>query len=487
MNIFAPTFNQVGFSIVFNSGSPWVSIIDAISTNSGDFFTTNFDGNELGFMLENIKKDTTSSNMVTVSGNVLVGGETSIGTYVYGNVYGADPQDQTSPTNVPLSRPSALAPSGSYPMTSAPQYAEATVDDVINLKDSTMNGGFTLHGDGTADDTAALQGALNTAATAGKIAYLPFGIYRVYNTVTIPIGTKLVGNGWSTISGYGDTFSDESNPVAIVEVGKPGDVGTADIQDMRFTVGEMLPGAIVLQVNMAGNNPADVAIHNSLITVGGTRDTELSCTSESSCRGAYNGLHLTSTSSAYIDNFWSWLADHGSDNSGLNCDIAAKGGVLIEATKGTWLAGLGSEHWWLYQMNFNGASNVFYSFFQSETNYHQGTAGTVTPPAPFTPVASDPDFSWCTDSSAACPMGVAQYFLGGSSIYGYAAGSWNFFGGDQGNMNVINTSPSDLHLYGLTDHVTTDIMRLPDGTRFGNGASDGFGGSWGTLVAEYSS
>lgn len=92
---------------------------------------------------------------------------------------------------------------------------------------------------------------------------------------------------------------------------------------------------------MAGNNPGDVAIHNSLITVGGTRDTELSCTSESNCRASYIGLHLTSTSSAYIDNFWSWLADHASDESGKQPRTAGKGGVLVEATKGTWLSGLG--------------------------------------------------------------------------------------------------------------------------------------------------
>nr|POE48888.1 glucan endo-1,3-beta-glucosidase bgn13.1 [Quercus suber] len=487
-NVLAPTFTNVGQSVVFNSGSAWLSVIDATSTNSGDFFTSNEE--YPNFMLENIKKDTTNSNMVTVSGNVLVAGETSIGTYVYGNTYGATPVYQTSPSNVALARPTELAPSGSYPIFTAPQYPDATIDDVINLKDSAANGGFNLYGNDSVDETAALQGALNTAASAGKIAYLPFGIYRVLSTVTVPIGTKLVGNGWSTISGYGDNFSDESNPVAVVQVGAAGDVGTASIQDIRFTVGQQLPGAIILQVNMAGNTPGDVAIHNSLITVGGTRDTEIDCSSEANCRAAYNGLHLTASSSAYVDNFWAWVADHASDGSSGGINIAAKGGILVEATKGTWLAGVGSEHWWLYQLAFNGASNVFTSLFQSETNYHQGSSAAIMPPGPFTPVDSDPTFSWCTsdDNPADCAMGAAQYFNGGSNIFGYGAASWNFNSDTQSNMNVINQAVTNLHLYGLTDHAATDLMRLPDGTRFGNGASggDGYGGSWGSLAAEYS-
>lgn len=77
----------------------------------------------------------------------------------------------------------------------------------------------------------------------------------------------------------------------------------------------------------------------------------------------------------------------------------------------------------------------------------------------------------------------------------YAAGSWNFFGGYQSAMNVINKSPTNLKLYGHCDHIDEKnnvgghfVFRLPDGTRFGDGRSgenDGFGGSWGSLVAKY--
>lgn len=343
MNIFAPTFDTVGRSIVFNSGAAWVSVIDAVSTNSGTFFTSNV--GYPNFQLENISKDTTDTPMCVVNGNTKIGGETSVGSYVYGNTYGADPKYQSNPSVEALSRQSVLAPGGKYPVSSADQYASATINDVINLKDKTQNGGHSISGDGRANDGPGLQAALETAASQGKIAYLPFGYYKTESTITIPSGTRLVGNGWSTITGAGSAFMDDSNPQPIVKIGNTGDVGTVDIQDMRFTVAEKLPGAIILEVNMAGNNPGGVAIHNSLITIGGTRDTSLDCGSEADCKGAYIGMHLTASSSAYIDNMWIWVADHNSDNddgkSNKETRIAAKGGVLVEATKGTWISGLG--------------------------------------------------------------------------------------------------------------------------------------------------
>ncbi|KHN97236.1 endoglucanase [Metarhizium album ARSEF 1941] len=491
ISIFAPVCNTVGNCIVVNSGNAWVAVVDGQSINSGDFFTSRVDFPN--FMLENISKDTTNSNMVTVGGSVKVGGVTSLGTYIYGNTRGANPIYQSDPTPKPVSRPAALAPGGRYPVINAPQYAERTASDVVNLKDMKQNGGFNLHGDGSADDTAALQGALNTAASQGKIAYLPFGIYRVTSTVTVPPGTELYGEAWSTISASGSAFSSESSPRPVVQVGSsPGQRGTARIQDVRFTVNEALPGAILLRINMAGDRPGDVAVLNSLNTIGGTCDTSVSCSSEANCRAAYLGLHLAAGSSAYVDNFWSWVADHASDDSNKGIRTAVKGGVLIEATAGTWITGLGSEHNWLYQLSLHNAANVFVSLFQSETNYNQGSHGAPLPGRPFNATASDPDFSWCGGGDDVCRMGLAQYYVGrNSGIYHYAAGSWNFrslTGVDQGLMNYIQNTVSNGNLHGYTSGPNTaEAMRLPSGDEFGNGGKDGYGGSWGTLIADVSS
>lgn len=491
ISILAPSCNTVGNCIVLNSGNAWVAVVDGQNINSGDFFTSRVE--YPNFMLENISNDNGNSNIVTVHGNVKVGGDNNLGTYIYGNTRGTNPIYQTNPTAKAVNRPGALAPGGKYPIITAPQYADKKVSDVINLKDSNQNGGFQLHGDGSVDDTKALQGALNTAASQGKIAYLPFGIYKVTSTITIPPGTELYGEAWSTISGSGNAFSSESNPTPVVQIGStPGQRGTARVQDIRFTVHEALAGAILLRVNMAGSNPGDVAVFNSLNTIGGTRDTNINCGSESNCRAAYLGVHIAAGSSAYIDNFWSWVADHPVDDSGKGIRAAVKGGVLVESTAGTWLAGVGSEHNWLYQLAFHNAANVFVGLFQSETNYNQGNHGAPLPDQPFSKTSSDPDFSWCGGDDSTCRMGLGQFYTGSNkAIYHYAAASWNFrslTGVDQGIMNAIHDNINDAHLHGFTSGPNTNkIMRLPNGSQFGNGGNDGYGGSWQTLVADIAS
>jgi hypothetical protein len=48
-------------------------------------------------------------------------------------------------------------------------------------------------GDGTTDDTKALQAALNAAATAGPMCYVPAGHYRLEGALTVPPGVTLCG------------------------------------------------------------------------------------------------------------------------------------------------------------------------------------------------------------------------------------------------------------------------------------------------------
>jgi hypothetical protein len=283
-----------------------------------------------------------------------------------------------------------------------------------------------------------------------------------------------------------------------VQIGTPGSTGTAHIQDIRFTVGQRLPGAIIVQVNLAGASPGDVSISNSPITIGGLRSTEIDCPADSqACRAAYLGLHLTSSSSAYIDNVWAWVADHPSDPqrdpSEQGVHMAVKGGVLVEATKGTWLVGIGSEHFWLYQLAYNSAQNVFVSLFQSETNYQQGNNANTQPPSPYTSrslVDSDPDFSWCAADGKGepCYKSIAQWFPKNQSgnIRSYASASWNFPQyGDQDYMNVVASTPSNSHFYGLTAGPdVTRLLRLADGSS--TGGPNHFSGSWQLLAAEWS-
>lgn len=59
------------------------------------------------------------------------------------------------------------------------------------------------------------------------------------------------------------------------------------------------------------------------------------------CLAARLTLHLTASSSAYIENTWSWTADHHLDGPGGNTYPGTGAGFLIEAQHGTWLLGAG--------------------------------------------------------------------------------------------------------------------------------------------------
>ncbi|ETS73587.1 Glucan endo-1,3-beta-glucosidase BGN13.1 [Pestalotiopsis fici W106-1] len=500
ISLLAPTFETVGTAVSCTGGYPWISIVDAKSINSGvTFNTTSYPS----FLIENLIKDTDSDVAVVVEGTVLAAPTNGhVDQFSYANTVDRDPI--YGGVSSSSARPAALAPGGYYPVIPAPNFAAYPVSDFINIRDPSQNGGHIVLGDNSGDDAAALNAVLAYAASEHKIAYFPFGKYRVDDTLVIPTGSRIVGEAWSTITGHGDAFSDAANPKPVVQVGRAGDVGIAQIQDMRFTVSDVLPGAIVLQFQAAGAAPGDVGLWNSLITVGGTRgslDEAGECADAADqCRAAFLGIHLAPSSSAYIENVWNWVADHateGEDSNGSGSHIAAKGGVLVQATRGSWLYALGSEHWWLYQLNLFGASNVVVSLLQSETNYDQGSNAEQVVPAPWTPDATnwgDPDFSWCDDASSngTCPMGFANYIQGGENIYTYASASWAFFSGPgyqacdgdcQDVVHWITETPDNLQAFGLCSKDTYSGLRLANGTDIIT--ENGFTGSWGGDVGRY--
>lgn len=429
ISLLNPTFESVGTAVSNTGGSPFIGIIDATSINSGVTFSTTV---YPSIVIDNLNKDT-NSDIVVLRGSTAVAASKHLVNYSYGNTVGRDPIYGAVTGN--SARPASVAPGGRIPAVVVPNYAHNHVTDFINVKDPRQNGGHVVKGDGNTDDSAALNKVLQFAAATRKIAYFPFGDYRVESTLLVPVGSQLVGEAWATISGGGNFFKDASNPKPVVQVGRVGDVGVAQLQDFRFTVSDVLPGAIIVQFNAAGYKPGDVALFNSLVTVGGTRGASgltNTCTNASQeCQAAFIGIHFAKTSSAYVENTWNWVADHITEGFTGGSNIAGKGGALVESVRGTWLNGLGSEHWWLYQLNLHGASNVAVTLLQSETNYDQGDNAQQVPPAPWTVDVKgwgDPDFSWC-DSTARCHMGLANYVQGGSNIYYYGSASWAFFSG----------------------------------------------------------
>ncbi|KAI2642512.1 glycoside hydrolase family 55 protein [Xylaria nigripes] len=487
ISIFAPTFDTCGHGVENTGGSPWIALVDAVSINSGvTFSTTGYPS----FLIENLEKDTGSDVAQGPYGTIL-GAQSHVDTFTYGNTVGLNPIYGQSTTTNP--RPSELAPNGRYPVLAAPNFASNPVTDFINVKDPAQNGGRTVLGDNTRDESGVLNQILKMAADNNKIVYFPFGKYRVDDTLFIPPGSRIVGEAWATITGNGDNFKDENHPRPVVAVGNGGDVGIAQIQDMRFTVSDVLPGAIIVQFNMAGNAPGDVALWNSLVTVGGTRGADAlagACGNPwAQCKAAFLGIHMAPTSSPYVDNVWNWVADHISENFNGGTNIAGKGGVLVESTKGAWLHALGSEHWWLYQLHIRNAQKVMVSLLQSETNYDQGDHTPQIPPAPWVADVvnwADPDFRWCAGGDTRCRMGLANYINGGADIFTYASASWVFFGGNRGPcagtyacqnyLHWIEAMPNNLQAFGLCSKDTWAAIHFPDGTDIVT--QNGFTGSW---------
>lgn len=211
---------------------------------------------------------------------------------------------------------------------------------------------YSAKGDGTTDDTAAIQNVLNMFAGC-KIIYFPAGTYIISSTVTVPAGSRLVGEGWSVLAASGSAFSSSSNPTPMLKIGNSGDTGTAELSDLLFSTKGPQPGAILVQWNIhdpSGTQGAS-GMWDCHFRIGGAAGTNMQSaqcpagsTSTSACTGAYMQLQLTASSSAYLENVWAWTADHDLDGAD-QVSIYTGRGILIESTNGpVWMYGTAAEH-----------------------------------------------------------------------------------------------------------------------------------------------
>ena len=197
-------------------------------------------------------------------------------------------------------------------------------------------------GDGSTDDTASIQAILNDAA-GKQVVYFPYGIYILSDTLLIPVGSRLVGETFTQLSASGAKFKDAKNPRPMIKVGSAGDIGVAQMQDFMFTVADILPGSILVEVNMAGEKPGDVGFWFCNFRIGGAKGSkvEANCKDAKNCVAARTAAHFTATSSSYWEHTWAWSADLDLDGSATELASPASG-FLIESQKGTWMLGMGS-------------------------------------------------------------------------------------------------------------------------------------------------
>ncbi|CCM01933.1 uncharacterized protein FIBRA_04006 [Fibroporia radiculosa] len=476
---------EIGFALattngVTNGDSQGVgseTIIDAAITDVTYFIqtaeaTTSLDGS---IVLNNIQLTNVGTAVGAANGDVvLAGGTFLIDSWAQGNVYSGTSGTGTFTQGYinSISRPSSvLASSGWIFEKGHPQYIDYAPSQFMSVKSQGAVG------DANTDDTAAIQAVFDNYAGC-YIIFFDAGIYLVSDTITIPAGSQVVGEAWTTIMGYGENFEDYNNPQAVIQVGaSSGDEGLAEFTDMIFSTRGPTAGAIVVEWNVhdpAGQQGA-AGTWDTYIILGGRDGTNLQyaeCPAGSSsdgnqCFAAFMGLYITSSASAYLEGLWVWLADHDLDSStesverpwhsfGIarpRMDDRDFEYVKISADDSVYLFTLISpdEHSILYQYGLVNAANHYMGFIQTETPYFQPD------PAPTAPFVLDGNYgdptSWPQNAAWALYVSNSQNIL----IFG--AGHYSFFqnytqtcdttNNCQSQIVNIDSTSSNIGIYGL--------------------------------------
>lgn len=287
-------------------------------------------------------------------------------------------------------RPKGLSSGDVYYQRFKPSYATMPVSQFLSTRT------FGAKGNGIADDTAALQKAINAAFLSGQIVFFDAGTYRVTNTLYVPRTSKLVGESYSVIMSSGPYFADINHPKPVVQVGQPGEVGNVEWSDMIISSQGSQAGAVLIEWNLAslGDKSGMWDVHTRIGGFAGSNlqnadcpapvnsdvpsnsnatssDTTVSTSwkrsfpvspsagwnttsqslaytngsnASSSCMGAFMSMHITETATGlYMENVWLWTADHDLDSAlpkyaDTNTTVYAGRGLYIESQKGNiWL------------------------------------------------------------------------------------------------------------------------------------------------------
>lgn len=414
-----------------NVGS--VSIIDSTISGCPVFvdtvWTTGASPPAAGqLILENIALNNVPVAVRGPSGTVLAGttGSTNIAAWGQGHRYTPNGPNKWRGTYAAPARPAALLASNSnrYFTKSKPQYVSFGISSFVSIRSAGATG------DGSTDDSTAIQNALNSAASSGKIVFFDHGTYRVTKTIYIPPGSRIVGETYSVIMAAGSLWSDKTRPVPVVQVGRSGDSGSIEWSDMIVTTQGSQPGAVLIEWNLAAARGSGMwDVHTRIGGFRGSNHQVAQCpigaAVTANCLAAYMSMRITASGTgAYLENVWLWTADHDlDDNRSTRVSVYTGRGLLVEASN-VFLYGTGVEHHAIYQYNFVGARNVVTSFIQTETPYWQPVPDVRNQPMPFNSALNDPNYSNCLPGN--CDA-LGLRILNSSGMYIYGAGLYSFF------------------------------------------------------------
>lgn len=417
-----------------------VVIIDSDITNCGTFVDMAFSRNSrpIGagqLILENIALTNVPVAVKGSGSTVLAGGTTTIRAWGQGNKYTPDGPQRFQEALTPTRRPAELLDGNKYWTVIKPQYEKLPASSFISARSAGARG------DGNTDDTAALQDALNRAVSEQKVVFFDHGVYKITKTLYIPPGSRLVGEAYSVIMASGNTWASNTNPVPVIQIGKPGERGSVEWSDMIVATQGATPGAVVIQYNLDTTRGSGLwDVHTR---IGGAKGTNLQVaqcpiyTTKNECMAAHTNVHITKTGNgAYFENNWFWTADHDLDDwNSTRISVYTGRGMLVEASNVVLLAS-GVEHHALYQYQFANAKNVFAGFIQTETPYYMPNPDAKAQPYPLSQSLNDPDYA------SSCPPGICDAFglriLNSQSVHIYGAGLYSFFK----NYDVSCSSPN---------------------------------------------
>lgn len=462
-------------------------IITAFST-SGNVPTT---GNTL--VIDNCDFTGSTDAIVSSTGATILAGGSVVASWAQGAAYTTGDDGSASAAtcaSAPASasstkvqgtlsaptKPATLMDGSNIFERSKPQYESVPSSSFVSVK------GSGAKGDGSTDDTAAIQSAMNSL-TSDQILYFDHGAYVITSTVKVPSNIKMTGEIWPLIMASGTAFANQASPAPVFQVGQPGDTGAVEMSDLIFETKGPAPGAIMIEWNVAETSQGASGMWDVHMRIGGSAGTSLQSNTcaknpnvtanyNPNCEGAFLLLHVTTKATIYLENNWFWVADHEldlSDHDQIN--IYNGRGVLVESQGPVWMYGTSSEHSQLYNFEFANAQNVYAGVLQTETPYMQSNPTALN--GGFTPSDTyfDPDFSTC-NGDAGCEKAWGLRIFASTDILVYGAGLYSFFDNwsetclatesCQANMVSIECS-TEVYLWALSTVGSTSMVTV-DGT-----------------------
>lgn len=168
-----PSIITSGYVLATSQGQTTVTLGDSYSDGSNTL-EISVNGS---IQILNVDYAETSSTQITFSTGL------NLGDVVYYRIFSTTLYESPSATGITYTEGAA----GSVSRTVA-----SRLQDIVSVKD------FGAKGDGVADDTAAIQGALNSGAAS---VLVPTGVYKITSSISIPNYVTLRGNGFSQAAG----------------------------------------------------------------------------------------------------------------------------------------------------------------------------------------------------------------------------------------------------------------------------------------------